>query len=1206
MRSLTPLTLFAILMVTSLSPLAFGPALDHNPAREVAPRALIDFEVTAIEIGNGSLDAREWTNPDDSIVEYVLRDELIQINVTFTQAGTSGQPASANGIMQIWHPVGFMITQWQVNMTLSGFQSYRAEFYWTPNSAHSQLDENGYLVGGIILRGIIDGGLADDNEENNQLDREMPVAVWDDPMENGICGDVDQDNTVDCPNQLSYGNPTWVGAGYDSDGSLSDYPDYYGHWRMDNTSSAIDERHWRVSRPGADYASNRIDRLWWGWLTPFDSCEDPGHGLGYGTLDQSVSAVYANNFCRARIRGFEFISLQMVTHAWGSMGTGDMVRMEADAGNEEFYNYTAQELSETYGDWTQLVWDMSDVHPTGDYTLAFRFDSDSSFATQGIHLDGFIMFGIERIPEYTLDLECDDPLPNAYIVVPADPRPPSLSCAVINNGYVDITLRVYTEVSNKSWMWEQPLRIDSNHPSDHDNSVVTKTIKALETMDLWINLTIPDGATVQEVDWYVHIGDGLTNFSKWAIDLPVDVTASYSSYLTQKTLQNPALTLLPGETGDVLMSLKNTGNQVATWNLGATFADNRWGASNLVWTNETGVEMTSVEMQIGDEFELNARLTTPDQITPGSYAITLLANGRAPANFQTEWTVHVEVPIDHDLKLVPEIREMLAPADGALRWIEIQMVNDGNSEEAFDLSISADWKLGLELNAEQTLGIDPFGGDSSILLMFPMPYGIENETYQIWVRATSQIDPQYQRSVQLLLTVPETYLIEVPDMDLTEEVYRAGDDSRTLRWEVWNHGNMPDRFHIDFETSHSDISVNAQGLTNGKTPWVEAGSSLNLTVSYAFAHGADGDRTVTLIATSQESETIGQSVSSQGEAEFKVGKVGWMLVLPPAGGQTVVIDEKGEYVLEFTVQNLHTTSEQLMRADIDRTTEPELFFNVFDVRVDSEDRDFVLTPQSTKVVTIRIDVKQEHLDNLGENTLTFNVILAVDSDIDKVSVGTPIQMVKTIQVTDGPDVGFIAKLAANIVFVIAGLVAMVVVGIITLRIVKEAQAPLEEYSSIEDYTSSFVNLGGDGEVPAAPELPAADEVANSMYGGSADIFENPAAEMPPPPLPEDEPAEAPAPEMPPPPIPEPEPMPEPEPVEEVIPEPEPVEEVIPEPEPVEEVIPEPEPVEEPAVEPESVLPPGVPPIPEEGLPDGWTMEQWAFYGQKWLDQQKGD
>ena len=48
-----------------------------------------------------------------------MRDELIQINVTFTQAGTSGQPASAIGIMQIWHPVGVMVAEWSVNMTLS-------------------------------------------------------------------------------------------------------------------------------------------------------------------------------------------------------------------------------------------------------------------------------------------------------------------------------------------------------------------------------------------------------------------------------------------------------------------------------------------------------------------------------------------------------------------------------------------------------------------------------------------------------------------------------------------------------------------------------------------------------------------------------------------------------------------------------------------------------------------------------------------------------------------------------------------------------------------------------------------------------------------------------------------------------------------------------------------------------------------------------
>ncbi|MBL6887035.1 MAG: hypothetical protein ISR24_06470, partial [Candidatus Poseidonia sp.] len=29
---------------------------------------------------------------------------------------------------------------------------------------------------------------------------------------------------------------------------------------------------------------------------------------------------------------------------------------------------------------------------------------------------------------------------------------------------------------------------------------------------------------------------------------------------------------------------------------------------------------------------------------------------------------------------------------------------------------------------------------------------------------------------------------------------------------------------------------------------------------------------------------------------------------------------------------------------------------------------------------------------------------------------------------------------------------------------------------------------------------------------------------------------------------------------------------------------------------------GMPPLPEEGLPQGWTMEQWKHYGQQWLEQ----
>ena len=30
-----------------------------------------------------------------------------------------------------------------------------------------------------------------------------------------------------------------------------------------------------------------------------------------------------------------------------------------------------------------------------------------------------------------------------------------------------------------------------------------------------------------------------------------------------------------------------------------------------------------------------------------------------------------------------------------------------------------------------------------------------------------------------------------------------------------------------------------------------------------------------------------------------------------------------------------------------------------------------------------------------------------------------------------------------------------------------------------------------------------------------------------------------------------------------------------------------------------------PPLPESGLPEGWTMEQWEYYGQQYLDDLNG-
>jgi len=38
--------------------------------------------------------------------------------------------------------------------------------------------------------------------------------------------------------------------------------------------------------------------------------------------------------------------------------------------------------------------------------------------------------------------------------------------------------------------------------------------------------------------------------------------------------------------------------------------------------------------------------------------------------------------------------------------------------------------------------------------------------------------------------------------------------------------------------------------------------------------------------------------------------------------------------------------------------------------------------------------------------------------------------------------------------------------------------------------------------------------------------------------------------------------------------------------------------------PEGLEEPVTPPLPDSGLPDGWTMDQWKWYGAQWLENQK--
>ena len=421
------------------------------------------------------------------------------------------------------------------------------------------------------------------------------------------------------------------------------------------------------------------------------------------------------------------------------------------------------------------------------------------------------------------------------------------------------------------------------------------------------------------------------------------------------------------------------------------------------------------------------------------------------------------------------------------------------------------------------------GGQITLSLILPMPEGVDNGTYRVSIIGTSQLNPSYQSVSNFYLTVPETYLVDVEDRDLSQEVFAAGTDPRTLKWKISNKGNEDDSYEIELDFP-SDVSAFVAGLSNGRTPYIAPGEDYNLSVSYSFAAGVEGPRIIKLRATSTESGN-----SAEGEARFEVGTVGFLLVLPPSSQSNAAeISEPGDdYVLVFTIRSAHPELEQQIRADV----ELDNLWTVYDARVDEDDRNFVLAAGESRNVTIHIDVRDENLENLAANIVDFNVSLVVISDLDTTTKTTEITLFKPDPIPEGTDVKEVGWLAANFVFVAVGLAIMGAVLFSSFRVLRSARAPLEEYSSLGDYSMTVEGWSGEKNDPS--QLPSADDIANSMYGGSKELFQQP----PPPPNPAEQ-----------------------------------------GPEPTQEA--------------------DVPPVPEDGLPEGWTMEQWQYYGKQWLESQK--
>lgn len=1133
MRRLSPLTLVALLLLQTL---AVGMAA---PASAVSARggANDDFRVTGISIGNASSDAETWVQSNGTTVDYIFQGESIEVTMTIARGGTAFSGKTTDAMLQIVHPIGFVVQTftWTSNDLIGG-QGDSASFVWTATDAHSILDTStNDLSGGMILRAMVDkDSNGDDRNDNDVKELAVPVAV-----------------TSDLFDETAYtGVPTFIPGRYPASGGNAEG---IGSWQT-NSGGAAGSDHWANSADSnSNYPSNAHDRLVFGYFSSSSQCG------ANGQLDAGLTQSYQIYVCRGSFFSGNYISTQFHIQAWGSMMSGDSVSIElwrgsgnyANAQESLHWNLTKGNPSQAPGQWTNLSWDPQvdwaqiptlsnpDLFLGGNsWSMGMLLHSDSGGASQGFHVDDFIQFGISKVQDYTLDVDCNNPT-NGYSAPPNDLL--ILRCDVTNNGYSTASVRLQSNVTNLTWMDPamQMIRIDVPNSNDHDTNVLMPGINAGETVEVWINLSIPPGADVQQQSWSIWLTDASNQNAgeKARLTMPVAVTEQYGVALTSQ-VGILAQTLAPGESGLVPFRLLNSGNKDAAFNLATTFSEQGWSA--LVLDEEGAIVQNPIVLNRGQAENYNLNITADSMAMPAlgtesSPYVSFNLRATCPscgALAGTDVLVrNVMVPVYRELSLEAEELNIQAPANGISKKVYITVFNTGNDDEQYDLSLNQqNWLLGANLAGAQTSVLDAWDGEGIIQVNLPMPVGLSPGLYGVTVTATSVDDPLVRKSISLSVEILDTAAVDVSDED-ADQSYIPGDPAQTMAFEVRNDGNSPDRFTMSASVPEGMV-IEFTNLFDGNTPEIETGASYNVTVRFSFEPGTSGQLNLVIIATSVNDA----SISAQGSATYLVGSQNWLKILPAA---PLTIDDAEpieEWSMTVKVRNQYTTA-QSVTIDLDNG-ESSAYVQT---RIGSNDRSFVLAVEEERDVTVFFEVSQTTLLNLGEDEFPTNLTLWARSETVSDAASTTLQVVliKQSSANDGAaavDDG----LPLGDIMMWVGFIAVMGIGVFVILSILRTEEEEDDYGGWgeEGYENSLEATYG--AVASAPTVPVAGALPTSLPPSA------PAAPAAPAPAPA-APAPAPAPAA-------------------------------------------PAPVA------------AAPPVPAEGLPEGWTMEQWEIYGQMWMEQ----
>ncbi|HIL65081.1 MAG TPA: hypothetical protein EYG33_02825 [Candidatus Poseidoniales archaeon] len=815
------------------------------------------------------------------------------------------------------------------------------------------------------------------------MEQTLPVAVAQDEMEGEADGVPSVGQSLMFPGRYPANGGSATGKGI---------------WQSDNSDGAKGTIHMKHANDGSDYPSGAHDRLIYGHRgTSNWQCNQGAYLDG----DLSNNAYGSMAVCKNQFVSAAYVSAQVHVQTWGMMGAGDYVALEfwrnnGGPGNELTHNFSEDLPGTSSGQWSNISWDPTELLGGHSYSYGILFHSDTSGAASGMHVDDFVLFGVEKVPEFTLDIDCDSP-DSGYTTPPNTVLP--MHCYITNNGYQPAAVLIQSDVSNLTWMSPIPMiRIDSEHPSQHGTSISLPPIPGGNVSEMWINLSVPAGADVQQQVWQVWWTDnGGTELGELGrISSDVAVTEQFGVYLSSSA---PLIadSLGPGETGEIPFRLQNSGNKEAGFTITSNFPlDDGWTA--FVTDLNSSIVQMPLPLGKGEQIDLFLNVTAPSNSAPGEVPFTLRAV--CPTCGQSLFGTDViskkiEVPTLINLGMIAESYDLIGSANGQNIVVYVDLFNLGNADETYTLErVESNWNLLSYLSSDETTVLDAWDGETSIALNLPMPIGLEPGLYTVTIKATSVSDPSVTEQITINVEITDTAAVAVSD-EVADQSFIPGDPSQSMRFEVTNAGNQPDKFKMSLDPPEG-MNAHFEQILDNQTPMLEPGASYNVTVTFDFDDDIDGQLILKVIATSVNEP----DVSSFGKCTYFVGSQNWIRII---ADETTVITEPGEYVVVVKIRNQYTDSQ-----GVSMSLDQQGSNRWYSASIDTSDRDFTLALEQTRDVTIRFEVTESSLMNLEEDFIDTHVrIWAISNTVeDAASLDLQVTLTKmksSDQINDAAD-----------------------------------------------------------------------------------------------------------------------------------------------------------------------------------------------------------